>query len=616
MQSSLKLSFKQLKNLLKDPNNKNLLEFLEQLFKLFKVDRKENAVTEDQENLDALARLLVGDECCSAVAFSGAGILLATNYHLHHNDHLSVTRYVTVLERNLYQYRVGFTDEMFIYKDGKFFRKITKDSASVTFQFVAASNTFAIIDGDPNIEFSQAEHGIRFHATLDMPISLKGTFKKDANIIRRGFDSFVLNKKSEFLRFPVLEINPLRRRAQKLVHILGVIVHSILNKPDLEDIVEKTIVETNKQWPMFLHDSLSYELSMCKAYKNDLCPLRSQDQEDKTVHQGVGPMLKLYEWLVEDYQGFKRRETQKTSLDSIQKWWKSIEENIHNIDAVPGFIKAKPEEFLKKGLRYFTDLVRALEFIRQDAKREGRLSSILLQENFFEKTVSFTVIDGIERQHAEMRLLEQHLTDNTDLSNYFGITKLCCASCAFVLSRFQSIGCRGSHGALFGGWVLGNKLKEPTWLKTLLGQELYANYSSWKETAIQLPHDSKKTISKACVALQLIEELASFNAKEILEEIGLKTELLIEFTKDDTEMYPSEVRGNLRVCSGFTPLAETLKQKRQTEDGQSSSFLEPSGGESTSDANINTVIGHLITPERRRYCGFRKGFLNLEAYKK
>ncbi len=524
------LTGKQIKKLVQEDSS--LLEFTGKLLQLLKEanpNRIEHEVTEDKKSLDALARLLVGNEVCSAIAISGKNLLLATNRNLHLDERMTTTRNVKILFRDSQRYVLEFFDTLIYKKPTTPPVTTTKSSGPVTYQQVVRDQNFVIREGDPNIKFSQTEHNIKFPYNEDVTICLNMSLNQSVKDFET-FDDLALNIEGPFLPPKPVDINPLRRRARKLMRNLGLIAHSILTRPSIEREVG-VFIDSNKEWSIFLHDSLSHEMSTWNSYKTHINPLDFRDP-------GMKSMLNFYEYLVENYQVFKKEHGFKTSIDSIQLWCKYVRANIKNMPETPGFIKDDPKDFLDRGLKYFVDLVRVEKFVEKDAKENGALSRALVQENILNETTCLYVVDGaLDDQHAEMRLLEYHIAHNSS-SDYFGITKLCCGFCTLTMKQFKLADHRGSHATLFGNWILAEEFKKPEPLKRLLGDDLYEIYLRLDSETIHLPHQKKtESTKKSDVALIILESLASINSIKSLQDFGLEEYFMLP---SSGSMYPSE----------------------------------------------------------------------------
>jgi hypothetical protein len=197
---------------------------------------------------------------------------------------------------------------------------------------------------------------------------------------------------------------------------------------------------------------------------------------------------------------------------------------------VPEFIKQNQKPFLDKAFVYFTDLVKIQDFICFDAKNKGRLSQILVAGNLFKRgTLVVEVIDGVEDVHAEMRLLQKHLTTHKNTNNYYGITMLCCALCTHTVQRMHIDGervtyARGSHGSLYPKWKLIDAIRD-SHLEEFLGSGLFNKLQTMRGNRLYPPGvsitDPTNLEDKADIALFLIPALGFINDKEALKDLGI-----------------------------------------------------------------------------------------------
>ncbi len=525
----------------KSKADNRLLGFTVKLFEALKAanpGRQEKIVTAEQKILDTLARLLVGDETCTAIAISGDRLLLATNKHSHIDDHITYQSSFEVLEKYPgIRYVLRFKGVIKYSDRSGLVRTINEKSDPVIYQLYAAEQTFKVIQGDPVIRFTQDEHKIPFPHNNSMTISIPISLKQEAQIFNI-VDHCELNKEYELFQEIPLELDPLKRRATKLIMNIAAIAHSILTRPDMEgDVLE--YMEKNKNWIQFLNDSLSYEVATRSVYKGYIDPYNSSDQGDPGMHA----MLQFYEWLVEDYQQFKWKFNERTSVKSIQAWFRLISENIQN-DSVPAphFIKQNPIQFLERASMYFRDLVLVEDFVANDARRNGKLSMLLVRESLFKRSVTIQVIDGIPEQHAEIRLLEQHLLRNRTTDGYYGITMLYCALCNFTMRNLNVANFRGTHGTLYPKWVLIDIIKQ-SFLQQFLGDVLYRDQQAFADSDIcyhpdakPIPKNSKK---QSEVALMLFSAIGFINNLRAFNQLGIDQQLLLPGLAG-LDLYPEE----------------------------------------------------------------------------
>jgi hypothetical protein len=327
----------------------------------------------------------------------------------------------------------------------------------------------------------------------------------------------------------------------QLIQNLALIAHSILTKPDMEKEVHDYL-ELHNEWASFLGNSLSHELARLKEYKEHIDPYAFSAPDEPNA---MNDMLRFYEWLIENYKDYRQKTRQATSVVSIRGWMDYIAANItkENIPA-PTFIKNAPDKFIELARKYFVALVRVESFVASDAKKRGRLAQILVDECLFEEGIAFVkVIDGIAGVHAEMRLLEHHLQNHPDTRNYYGITMLCCALCTHTMKQFQVADYRGSHATLFGGWVLGQFLEQPKYLKVFLGEELWNSHEKLREQTCQLPgdkQDEENSCEKTIAVLEIIPAVSGINSKEAFEELHIPEEYLLPQPVGES-LYPHDV---------------------------------------------------------------------------
>ena len=513
---------KQLTAFLHEKGNSDLLEFTKTFFAALKrvnPKKEEYPTSEGKRILDTFSRLLTGDETCSAIAMSGKRLLLATNQHLHINDYIKYQINSELLYKHPRKLRcvIKFTCTITHKSHGEAPKKIEGESEPVTYQFMAVEQGFKRIEGDPTITFNENEYQIPVlnGKTIKIQLAVKEIMTaKDMNC----FFEASPNTKVPFNRPLIMMLDPLKRRARQLIIHLASIAHSIITRPDMEHKV-RDYNEENKNWPIFLGNSLSYELKT--PYENYIDPY-SFDQS------GMKNMFEFYGWLVNDYQRFKSQRQQITSIDSIKEWFNYITENIQ-LEAIPApdFIKEKPDEFCKKARKYFVDLVKVENFVAKDARNKGKLTKILCENNLFDKKISLKVIDGVEKLHAEMRLLEYHLQKNKTRTNYYGISRLCCALCTYTLKQLivdkhRVAEFRGSHATLFSKWVIIDIIKEK-YLSVFLGNDLFQQYTSLEKEYCFPPGVSRKLKKNKCrkseIALWIIP--ATSDIKEKFSKLGI-----------------------------------------------------------------------------------------------
>lgn len=134
---------------LKENEDSALFDFTTDLFRelhLLNPDRHEKLVTPEQKTLDTLARLLVGDEICSAIALSRDHILIATNKATHQDDYLTYRGAFKALEKQYgSRYVLQFKYTLKYCEPTQLPRVITKESEPVIYQYHAATNEFKAI---------------------------------------------------------------------------------------------------------------------------------------------------------------------------------------------------------------------------------------------------------------------------------------------------------------------------------------------------------------------------------------------------------------------------------------------------------------------------------------
>lgn len=531
---------------LKENEDPALFDFTTGLFKelhLLNPDRHEKLVTPEQKTLDTLARLLVGDEICSAIALSCNHILIATNKATHQDDYLTYRGAFKILEKCYgMRYVLQFKYTLKYCEPTQLPRVIAKESEPVIYQYHAATNEFKAIEGNPTVAFAQTEHQIPFSYSPNITIKIPEPIHHEADIFN-VVNQLELNKEEELFPEKPLELDPLRRRASKLLVHLAAIAHIHITTPELtNNVLEYN--EKNKNWAQFLNDSLSYELAKRSVYKTYINPYNPSDNGDP----GMRALLQFYEWLIEDYQLFKNRNNLVTNEQSIETWFVEIGKNIQTSRIpAPDFIKQNSDEFLECTGRYFKDLVTIEAFIETDAAQHGQLSMLLVQENLFKRSPTVKIIDGGNDVHAEMRLLDYHLTKNNTTSGYFGITMLCCALCHFTMDHLQLVGFRGSHGTLYPKWVLIDPVKQQ-YLQQFLGQNLYQQYLALQEKQFYPPgvkRDKKNLVAQSIAALELFACIGSINTKDAFDKLSIDQQyLLVGLT--GIKLYPDHV--------GITPL--------------------------------------------------------------
>lgn len=529
---------KKLRTFLKESSNKDLREFTGKFFCALKKSnpvREERKVSAEDEILDVMARLLVGDEKCAAIAISGHEILLATNEPIHIDDSLKYQKSFKVLAKYPGRYVLEFTDTLEYAKLGQPTITIPRSSKPVIYQFFAADQEFRVIEGNPNIEFSYREFGVEGGA-----ICVRAELKKDA-VNFNLLCALPINEEIPILNQHCTPLNPLRRRTMQLIRNLALIAHSILTKPDMEKEIHDYFEQHNK-WASFLGNSLSYELAQMKEYREYIDPYSFSVSDESN---SMNDMFRFYEWLNADYQRYRHETRQVTSVVSISEWLDYIAANIQTeIIPAPAFIKRSFDKFIEMAKKYLVALVRIENFVTSDAKKRGKLAQILVDERLFEEGIAFVkVIDGITGVHAEMRLLEHHLQNHPDTRNYYGITMLCCALCTHTMKQFQVVDYRGSHTTLFGGWGLGQFLEQPKYLKVFLGEELWSNYEKLREQTCQLPgdkQDEEDSCEKTIAVLEIIPAVSGINFKEAFEELHIPEEYLLPQPVGES-LYPHDV---------------------------------------------------------------------------
>ena len=279
------------------------------------------------------------------------------------------------------------------------------------------------------------------------------------------------------------------------------------------------------RWPIILSESLTLVLSSLSSFNKFL----GDDQDGKANRN---ELFELYKRMVEDYQVFKKKEKCHTTEASVIEWFKTLEAKQDDGHLkFPSFVKERFNTqdigFLDNTKRHFVALAYLQEFVVHDALNQGALSRALLRESVFERSAQVKIVDGDADTHAEMRLFDYHLSKTNGVaSDYFGISKLCCALCNYTFGQFSASGQRvprtqGYHAGIFDKWALLKSFDDESKMRIFLGDDLFSIYLNLKGKSLKLSkHGDPYTLWN--VVKHLIYRLASINNKPTMKVLQIE----------------------------------------------------------------------------------------------
>ena len=520
------LTTKVLKKILQ--GNEDLSQFKDALYERVKEHNKiagtDHNRAEESRRLDAIARLLVGEETCVAVAFDSdqGKIYISSNRNDHRRDSIKL-EVKAIVSKGKGNNTINIKPVTYLYYDDKFIKKIESDR-EIEYQYqhpqarilcqvtvspygelksilpIRAEYLPETLSSSQNLT---TEHVISYteHEIPDLPdITIR-------NILFRyipPIDPRYAGSPQEVQCISGnTKIDLLTRRIEKLIEHLQFV--ALIAFREKEGVFEQTKIDEAKQICQrhrvdFLKQSLYWEAKKWAGAQG-----KPYDKWDES--EG---MLKFIETLMQDFTTFMHSKHNPKVTGRLVESWK--DKVIHKIKTqkfiVPKFVDNKPEDFMNKAWRYFCDIEKLEAYITEDVAKGGLLSDLLLKESGpYQPKKSIEVVDLLENNvHAEMRLL-YHFIETGSKKFYIAITKLCCALCHLAVKIVHNFDVAGTHGKGFE-WLLSQECTNEEFLQKFLGEDLFQKFKTLNGTII---YQKSTSYNKQKLALKIIEAIAQFN---------------------------------------------------------------------------------------------------------
>ena len=481
----------------------------------------------DDRRFDALARLLVGNETCAAVGFNGTNILIATNQAHHEEKKIHYQIDFSLIGDNDFNQGIVIQPILRLFYNNQFIVQL--DGNVVQYQYDHINGLYYNISlTDLNFYIDSVDHGIPSLPSINIPFSLKSIIPAPPqinpedfiNLISNGYIVNGINKN--------VSIEPLARRIDKLFFLpLRLLAKIILERRE-DKLYEFETSSNMVEWlESFLHDSLVWETATW--YRNENINPRNFADNNMTIIRQFVTLLN------EDYIKFKEKNDILIPATKAVKLWASIViAKILTGDLVaPLFIASNPAFFMERALRYFEDIDKLLDFVKNDALENRNFAKMLASEVIVyppkPSKIPVIIKDSLpEGTHAELRVLWESIK-NTKTLKYIATSKLCCPLCNLIFKTFgiehitnlDGENHSGGHGKIYP-WILPDEFyNDNDFMIAFLGEDLFASLLSMDGKNVKLHSVNYTTIE---LIKLIIESLGRFN-EEDLEALGIRVKI-------------------------------------------------------------------------------------------
>lgn len=475
---------------------------------------------QDNRRLDAMARLLVGDETCAAVAFDDHNLLIANNENTHSKDRINIKINVIFTPDkyavDTYQvYPVVYLS----YNDSLPTRFVSKQP--LEYYYRKRDNSLQLSrdsSTDLVINLTPAEHLIPFLS--DFPVGIKGVcsqsipfpnlqhyegFKNEVNTLNEGVNGGKGVESDTKFNFSTAE-NALQRRAEVLVDHLATVSLFALNEDQMsESDLQKYSSVADHTRQRVLMNSLSWEASIW--YKDAFHPRGYIDSRKVGID-------KFLEVLNNDFSLYKAQHFQdQGKVALVRGWFEQVALKVDSGDIeAPNYIKQNIPSFIKKAESYFIDLTKLEDFFKREILSDSPIASLFLNQGRpYTAKSCIKIIDDLEDGvHAEIRVLD-YLLKNKLHVNYIATSFLCCAHCKLFMDSYKIDNISGIHARAYDRWLLPEVFKtNQDFLRAFFGDELYAKFSNLTLIESRFDH---KIVTKSELAFKIVQGIASLDTK-------------------------------------------------------------------------------------------------------
>ncbi len=458
--------------------------------------------------LDSMARLLVGDEVCAAVAFDGSEIQVATNRAGHSEDRIKTRIAILIKHDPLAVDQYQFFPVLYVSTNHNAEEVRFVSDKSLTYFYSARANGLKLADGqNPNfqIKLTAAQHLIPFVG--EASVGMTGDFKPFLHIL-----------KEEYMQAPDFEMpttvmldtpyNSLQRRAEQLVqHMTKVAVLANCTDESQKDKCKELVDNSNAQ---ILMNGLCWEAARWYKKYNPF-PGQYLDSKKSKLDEFLGQLNK-------DFSEFRAHHPNiKGKVTLVSLWLESVEQKIKDgtIDA-PEYVKQSKggkdgiDLFLSKAQQYFVDIEKLDNFVAHEFTQNTQFAQWLLAHGGPQGDAQHVVrvVDELpDNAHAELRILFDYLSKHKQL-DYVATSLLCCAHCKLVMDGYGIEDISGMHARAYPNWYV--PLDEfstidPNFLLKFLGQELHEKYLALglaqQQLAIAVIHEFAKISAENLVII-------------------------------------------------------------------------------------------------------------------
>lgn len=478
-----------------------------------------NDRSEFDRRLDAMARLLVGDETCAAVAFDGQEMQIATNKNSHANNRIKIHVKGLIKEDPCAVDNYQIFPVLYLsYNDTTATRFVSSQYS--TYYYSKKYNALKLDADSTNkikISLTPQEHMIPFIGDMDMgfPTVFNKTIPLTIQMHKDMKNHLSLHKEQEWdtpVRFDT-PYNALQRRAEQLLKHMSKVAILARVVSDSDPDYSKYIKLLDESTQTILMNSLCWEAA---AWYKEYNTFPSQ-----YVDSNKSKLDNLIKALNEDFQKFRASNAGiKGTVKLVEYWLTSVVSKISSGEIEsPDYVKQNVgkhngiDSFLAKAERYFIDVTKLNNFIARESQDNSALAMWLLQywspglEGYGN---SVRIVDSLaDKVHSELRILYDYLLRNK-VPDYIATSILCCAHCKLLMDGFDIESISGTHARAYGEWFLPHEefiAVDPGFLQKFLGEELYARYHSLNE-------------QKQASALQIAQFIARIT-EDTLKVVGI-----------------------------------------------------------------------------------------------
>lgn len=486
--------------------------------------RQTNTRPEEYRRLDAMSRLLVGDETCAAVAFDGHNLLIATNENTHSKDRINIKINFLMKADRYATDQYQFYPVIYISLNEAVPTRVLVDKP-VTYYYKKRDDSFTLTSDSPktiDATLTPAQHllpnfpdfPVGPHITVQQKIPLSKLIVVDGpapigvryNFIKQDLASKPNQEIEHEGIFTSIPLNGLQRRAEVLVDHLATVSLFALNEDRMsESDLQKYSSVADHTRQRVLMNSLSWEASTW--YKDAFHPRGYIDSRKVGID-------KFLEVLNDDFSLYKAQYFQdQGKVALVRGWFEQVVLKIHsgNIEA-PEYIKQNIPQFIEKAERYFIDLAKLEDFFKDEIKDHSPLAELFLNQGGPSTVKScIKIIDDLEDGvHAEIRVLD-YLLKNELHVDYISTSFLCCAHCKLFMDAHGVKNISGGHAKAYAKWILPTKfIENENFLKAFLGDVLYSQFEALKHSLTIIPFNNQQT-TKSELALKIVQGIASLN---------------------------------------------------------------------------------------------------------